>query len=147
MNRATFFPCVPLGTFLLRTATVIFLSAATIAHATTDALAISGKPPIVATMGQAYAFTPSVSDPSKRALHFSISNKPTWATFNTSTGHLAGTPAVGDVGTQNIVVITVTNGVAKAYLHFSLTVFASAADKPALSGKPPTSARVGQAYS
>src|SRR5215469_16008158 len=147
MNRATFFPRAPLGELLLRTATVIFLSAAATAQATTDGLAISGTPPTVATLGKAYAFTPSVANPAKRALHFSISNKPAWATFSTSTGHLAGTPAVANVGTENNVVITVADGVVKRYLHFYLTVFASAADKPVLSGSPPTSATVGQTYS
>jgi hypothetical protein len=148
MNRATFFPRAPLRELLLRTATVIFLSAAAIAHATTDGLAISGKAPTVATMGQAYAFTPVVANPAKRSLQFHIWNKPAWATFNATTGHLAGTPTVTAAGTQSYITIFVTDGVATSYLPaFTLSVLVPAADKPVLSGTPPTRATTGQTYS
>jgi hypothetical protein len=148
MNRATFFPRAPLGELLLRTATVIFLSAAATAHATIDGLAISGTPPTVATMGQAYAFTPALANPAKRSLQFHIWNKPAWATFNATTGHLAGTPAAAAAGTQNYITIFVTDGAATSYLPaFTLSVLVPAADKPVLFGNPPTRATAGQTYS
>src|SRR5499427_4741428 len=137
----------PLCELLLRTATVIFLSATATAHAATDGLAISGAPPGRATMGQAYYFSPTVSNPAKLALHFGIWNKPAWATFNYSTGQLQGTPTAANVGTVNYVTIVVTDGVDKAYLPFYVTVFPPAADKPAISGSPSTHATVGQPYS
>ena len=34
-------------------------------------------------------------------------NKPTWASFNTSTGALTGTPTLGDVGTTYNILISV----------------------------------------
>jgi hypothetical protein len=148
MNRATFFPRAPLDGLLLRTATVIFLSAAATAYASTGGLAISGMPSTVATMGRAYAFTPAVANPAKRSLQFHIWNKPAWATFNATTGHLAGTPAAAAAGTQSYITIFVTDGATTSYLPaFTLSVLVPAADKPVLSGNPPTSATAGQTYS
>jgi hypothetical protein len=148
MNRAPFLQRAPLSALLLRTATVIFLGAAATAHATTDGLAISGAPPTSAVMGKTYYFAPSVSNPSKRVLRFLIWNKPVWATFSATTGHLVGTPTVGNVGTQDYVKIGVTDGMANAYLApFMITVLPPATDKPVLSGAPPTRATVGQTYS
>jgi Putative Ig domain len=149
MNRAPFLSRAPLRELLLRTATVIFLSAAATAHAATDGLAISGTPPTSATVGQTYSFTPTVSNPAKRALHFDIWSKPAWATFNTSTGHLGGTPSTANVGTDSNVRIGVTDGLYNAYLPaFTLKVSAatSTADKPVISGTPPTSVTAGSTY-
>ncbi|MCP3894519.1 MAG: hypothetical protein GY706_07795 [Bacteroides sp.] len=54
----------------------------------------------------AYSFTPTVTD-GCGTLTFSIQNPPAWASFNTSTGALTGTPAVGDVGITPGIVISV----------------------------------------
>jgi hypothetical protein len=56
-------------------------------------------------------------------------------------------PAAANVGTVNYITIIVTDGVDKAYLPFYLTVFPPAADKPVISGTPPTRATAGQTYS
>jgi hypothetical protein len=53
---------------------------------------ISGTPPATAHAGQAYTFTPSASDPERAALVFSIVNRPGWASFDTASGNLSGTP-------------------------------------------------------
>src|SRR5882672_271069 len=71
---------------------------------------ISGTPPTAALQGSAYAFQPSASDPDWVALTFSISNRPTWAAFNTSSGLLQGTPGAAHVGTTNNIVISVSDG-------------------------------------
>ena len=42
---------------------------------------ISGSPATSVTVGQAYSFTPTASDPDGQALSFSIANRPSWATF------------------------------------------------------------------
>src|SRR4029077_7718918 len=57
---------------------------------------ISGSPATSVVAGQSYSFTPTTTDPSGRTLTFSISNKPSWATFNTATGQLSGTPAAAN---------------------------------------------------
>ncbi len=68
---------------------------------------ISGTPSTAVTVGQAYAFTPTVSDDDGDTLSFSIVNQPTWATFNTETGTLSGTPSTSE--TDNNIVISVTD--------------------------------------
>ena len=53
---------------------------------------ISGNPAQYVTEGQAYSFQPSATDPDNDALTFSILNRPFWASFDTGTGALTGTP-------------------------------------------------------
>ena len=85
---------------------------------------ISGTPETSVKAGAAYSFTPTASDPDEGAvLTFSISNKPAWASFSTSTGALSGTPAGTDVGVTSGIVISVSDGTASANLPaFSLAV-------------------------
>jgi len=100
---------------------------------------ISGSPTTSATAGQAYAFQPSASDPDGNTLTFSISNKPAWATFSSSTGRLSGTPAAGDVGTYSAITISVSDGTSSASLGaFSIAVMQSANGSVTLSWNPPT---------
>ena len=107
---------------------------------------ISGSPPLAVTSGEAYFFRPTASDPDGQALSFSISGKPGWASFSTSTGRLSGTPGSGAVGTHPGIVITVSDGDATASLPaFSITVVA-ANSVPTISGTPPTSVVAGQLY-
>lgn len=109
---------------------------------------ISGVPATTATVGVAYAFQPTASDPDGNTLTYSIANKPVWATFSASTGRLAGTPASSHVGTYPNIVISVSDGRAKRSLPaFSITVAASSNRAPTISGTPPTSVRSGTAYS
>lgn len=85
---------------------------------------ISGTPETSVKAGAAYSFTPTAADPDEGAvLTFSISNKPAWASFSTSTGALSGTPADTDVGVTSGIVISVSDGTASANLPaFSLAV-------------------------
>ena len=84
---------------------------------------ISGDPVRSITVGAAYSFQPTASDPDGNALTFSIQNPPSWATFTSSTGRLAGTPAPADAGNFANIVISVTDGSATAALPaFSITV-------------------------
>jgi hypothetical protein len=108
---------------------------------------ISGNPPTTAPSGQAYVFKPSASDPEGQALRFSITGLPVWATFDTATGALAGTPSATAAGTYSSIVISVSDGLASSALApFSITVTSTNAP-PTISGAPPTSATVDQAYS
>jgi hypothetical protein len=94
----------------------------------------------------AYAFQPNASDPDGNALTYSIANKPSWATFSTSTGRLSGTPSSTNVGTTSGITISVSDGTVSTSLPaFSLTV-QSGNRAPVISGTPSTSATVGQAY-
>jgi hypothetical protein len=54
---------------------------------------ISGTPGTTAIMvGEPWEFTPGASDPDGDPLVFSITNRPSWATFDPQTGRLAGIP-------------------------------------------------------
>jgi len=109
---------------------------------------ISGAPPSSIAAGQAYAFQPTASDADGQALTFSIANKPSWATFSTSTGRLAGTPTSAQAGTYANISITVSDGVAQAALGpFNISVQAAANRAPSISGTPATSITTGQTYS
>ena len=77
---------------------------------------ISGSPAAAVAVGQAYGFTPMASDPDGHALTFSITNRPAWANFNTSTGRLSGTPTAANVGSYSAIVISVSDGIASASL-------------------------------
>jgi hypothetical protein len=76
-----------------------------------NAPTISGIPATTAVVGQAYvAFTPTAADADGNALTFSITNRPTWATFDTTNGRLSGTPPVGSAGVYPGIVISVSDG-------------------------------------
>lgn len=86
---------------------------------------ISGTPNTKTTVGTAYSFTPTASDADNDALTFSITNKPAWATFDTATGKLSGTPTATNIGTTADVVIQVSDGKTQASLAaFALQVLA-----------------------
>lgn len=108
---------------------------------------ISGTPATTDVAGQAYSFTPTASGPSGYTLKFAVSGKPAWASFSTTTGTLSGTPTTANVGTFSNIVISVSDGVAKASLApFSITVSAPSNTAPTISGQPSTSATAGTAY-
>ncbi len=102
------------------------------------ALTISGTPSTQVLVGEKYAFEPTTSG-GDGTLTFSISGKPGWAAFDTSTGLLSGTPGDGDVGTYSDIVITVTDGQASSSLGpFSISVDATATGAAELSWTAPT---------
>ncbi|SFR50687.1 ELWxxDGT repeat-containing protein [Pseudidiomarina maritima] len=113
-----------------------------------DAPTISGSPVTSVNEDTAYSFTPSASDVDVGdSLIFSIANKPVWATFNPTTGTLAGVPTNDHVGTASGVTISVSDGTLSASLApFSITVV-NVNDAPTISGTPPTSVNEDSVYS
>jgi hypothetical protein len=87
---------------------------------------LAGSPaPTVAT-GHTYTFLPKSGDPNGLRLVFAIANKPSWATFDSTTGLLSGT--AGAVGTYGNIVITAYDGWSKATLPaFNIAVTQAAA--------------------
>lgn len=84
---------------------------------------ISGAPSTTVIQNAAYSFTPTANDPDGDTLTFSVSNLPTWGTFDTTTGELSGIPDGTDVGTTSAISISVSDGVASDSLApFDLTV-------------------------
>lgn len=108
---------------------------------------ISGTPATTVTAGSAYNFLPVGSDPDGNSLTYSIQNRPTWATFNSSTGRLNGTPTAANVGTSGRITISVTDGTATTSLPaFTIQVNAAANRAPTISGTPLTSVLALAAY-
>jgi Putative Ig domain len=107
---------------------------------------ISGTPATSATVGLAYSFTPSASDADGNALTYSISNKPSWASFSTATGALNGMPAA--VGTFSSILISVSDGRASTSLPaFAINVQDVPNNAPTIGGTPAGSVMVGASYS
>lgn len=106
---------------------------------TNSAPTISGTPATSVRVGSSYAFTPTASDPNGDKLTFSISNRPSWATFSTSTGRLSGTPTSAQAGTYSNIVISVSDGRSTTSLRaFTITVSEVANGTATLSWTPPT---------
>ncbi|MBA1443488.1 MAG: right-handed parallel beta-helix repeat-containing protein [Gammaproteobacteria bacterium] len=115
---------------------------------TNQAPVISGSPTGSVAEGSAYSFTPSASDPDGDNLVFSITNKPAWASFDTATGQLSGTPGAGTAGSYGNILISVTDGTESVSLtSFTLTVTSTANNAPSISGSPAGNATEGTAYS
>lgn len=108
---------------------------------------LSGTPATSVSAGRAYSFRPAAADADKNTLGFSIQNKPAWATFSSATGQLSGTPTAAHVGNYPNVVVSVSDGKARAALTpFTITVAAAPNKAPTISGTPAISANVGSAY-
>lgn len=100
---------------------------------------ISGTSATSVTALNAYSFQPSASDPDGNPLTFSIQNRPSWATFNTATGALSGTPAVADVASYANIIITVSDGTALTSLPaFSIAVVQASTGSAVLTWVAPT---------
>jgi hypothetical protein len=100
---------------------------------------ITGSPAVSAQAGQPYSFRASATDPDGNPLKFSIQNKPGWATFDTSTGTLYGTPGDANVGNYTNILISVSDGTATSSLPaFTITVALPVTRTATLNWTPPT---------
>jgi hypothetical protein len=90
-----------------------------------DAPTISGSPTTSLVEEVVYSFVPTGADnDTGDSLTYSIANKPSWASFNTSTGALTGTPSNSDAGTYSNITITVKDAAlaADSLAAFTITV-------------------------
>ena len=84
---------------------------------------ISGTPASVVTRDQVYDFTPTANDLDGDTLSFFIANKPAWASFDSSSGNLSGTPSAVDIGVTVGITISVSDNKASVSLApFNLEV-------------------------
>lgn len=106
---------------------------------------IAGSPAAAVMPGAVYSFTPSGTDADGDALTWSITNKPSWAMFNSATGALTGTPTAAQKGTYSGIVIAVSDGRGGTtqFAGFTITVMNAA---PTIAGTPATTIQVGSAY-
>jgi hypothetical protein len=126
MHLGLFFTRAQLRRVLVRAVAGAALCAAAAAHAA-SAPTISGTPPSAVTAGSTYSFQPGTeASNGDQIRYFGINNKPAWATFNTKTGLLTGTPTSAQVGTYSNIQIRGSTAVAWALTSvFSITVKAS----------------------
>lgn len=88
---------------------------------TSGALQITGTPPTQVGVGGDYYFNANYTGGTGTSRAFSITNKPSWATFNTATGELKGTPTAA--GTFASVKVTVSDGsTSSSTAAFTITV-------------------------
>ena len=84
---------------------------------------ISGQPAGTIKVGESYDFKPIFNDPEDDELRFDIQHKPEWATFDSSTGQLIGSPIKEDAGEYAGIVISVMDQTNRVSLPaFSITV-------------------------
>jgi len=107
------------------------------ARSANHAPTITGTSGTVVSVGSKYSFTPVAVDVDGDVLVFSIANKPSWATFNTLTGALTGTPTTA--GTYPNVEISVSDGMSSVSLSaFTLTVGPDSTGSAAMQWTVPT---------
>jgi hypothetical protein len=116
-----------------------FSITATVRGSTNQAPTISGSPALSINAGSTYNFRPTASDADSTTLAFSIANRPSWATFNTATGQLSGTPTAAQVGSYGNIVISVSDGQSsRALPAFAINVVDVSNGGAVLSWTPPT---------
>ena len=88
---------------------------------------IGGSPATSVLVNAAYSFTPIASDDDLNdTLSFSIVNQPSWASFDSVTGVLSGSPTSSDIGDHSGIVIIVSDTKVNSSLAtFSIDVQAS----------------------
>ena len=87
---------------------------------------ISGAAVTSITSGDAYSFVPAAYDSDGDILEFAISGKPSWATFDATTGRLWGVPSSANLGSYEEIAISVTDGEASTTLaEFAIVVEAA----------------------
>lgn len=108
---------------------------------------ISGSPTTEVEVDSSYSFAPISYDADMDSLTFGISNKPSWATFSTTTGELSGTTPSSE-GTTSSISIYVTDGEATTYLSsFNIDVVDTFTNnEPVISGVPTTQIDIDTMY-
>lgn len=130
---------------------IVLASTAAIAQTQNLPPKISGTPPLTATVGQLYAFTPVVEDDRKSKLSFVIKNRPKWLSFSYSTGKIVGTPGTAEAGKlYKDIQIFVDDGpnLAVGMKKFSIRVEQPVVANipPSFTSTPPVNATVGVRY-
>jgi hypothetical protein len=120
------------------------------ASPTQGAITLGGIPPSSVTVGNIYAFQPTIATGSG-TIAFGIQGQPVWASFDANTGLLSGTPSVNNAGLSADITITASNGTQSGSVGpFAILVVLATtppAEPPVISGTPATSIVAGQIYS
>jgi hypothetical protein len=123
MRTQSFFSGKVVGGWLASAA--LAMSIATVSQASTSIDGV-GSPPTSVDVNRYYGFQTWASDTDGRSVSYSIKNKPSWATFDTTYGHLYGIPPTSAAGTYSNIVISASDGVSQASLApFTIVVVGS----------------------
>ena len=109
---------------------------------------ISGTPESTVLQDENYSFTPTVvDDDPNEVLSFMITNKPSWAAFDMTTGMLSGSPLNADVGVYSGIVIEVTDSGNESsnLTEFAIEVI-NVNDAPQFTSEPLVEIVAAQAY-
>jgi hypothetical protein len=121
------------------------------ATATAHQLVLQGVPPTIAVIGASLAFQPSIAS-SGAPVSFAVAGLPRWASFDSATGMLTGTPGLEDEGLSGNITITASDGINTGSVGpFTIRVVIAlaarrAANPPVIDGTPGPSAQAGQPY-
>jgi hypothetical protein len=99
---------------------------------------ILGVPEAIALEDAPYSFTPIVTDEDDTSFSFSVTNLPSWASFNNSDGTISGVPVNANAGDTDQTSISVSDGFSTSTLGpFTITV-KNTNDAPIITGTPQT---------
>ncbi len=99
---------------------------------------ISAEAAAYARVGESFEFQPNATDADSDKLVFSVQNLPAWATFDSASGRIGGTPASSDVGEYEGITITVADATHRAATApFSITVIGAATGVATLKWETP----------
>jgi hypothetical protein len=115
-----------------------------VAPRTNRAPTISGTPNTALVVNNPWSFKPTASDPDGDTLTFSITGQPGWASFDSKTGKLSGTPSTA--GSHGPITITASDGRSSTSLNaFTLKVDAPTLGTATVSWTPPAQRTDGSA--
>jgi len=107
---------------------------------------ISGLPHAIAFEDASYSFTPTVTDEDDTSFSFSVTNLPSWASFNNLDGTISGVPLNVNAGDSVQTSISVSDGFSTTTLGpFTITV-ENTNDAPIINGTPSTEIAEGSHY-
>lgn len=92
--------------------------------ASNDAPVINGTPQQSAVENVPWSFISNPTDADGDPLTLTLTGKPDWASFDSNSGELTGTPSNADVGSTANMTLTVEDGNSNDTLSFSVTVLA-----------------------
>jgi hypothetical protein len=98
---------------------------------------ITSSPDLYADVSATYNYTLTATDPDSDPITFAEYSTPAWLTFTPETGLLTGTPAVGNIGTSQVM-LDVSDGINTIQHDFTITVSAAGNDAPVITSTPVT---------
>jgi len=113
---------------------------------------INGTPVTRLNVGTRYSFQPTAVDPDGDTVSFSAINLPAWASIDSNSGRVSGTPTESNVGVSGMITIQASDGrLASELPEFSIEVMSvlpppPTNTAPTIQGTPGTQATVGQTY-